>query len=135
MEMGSFGLPRFRHRRRQRVLHGQKSNKLDPANRIEHQQTDVRRADIAWQFAALAVPPEIVLEERMPLLPPARRNWQARIPQEDLHQSARKNSGLEDPTSPAHSRHQVHNSPSDVPFADIAKGTSLGERSEEHTSE
>src|SRR6266480_8027447 len=102
MEMGSSGLPRFRHRRRQRVLHGQKSNKLDPANRIEHQQTDVRHVDIAWQFAAVAVPPRTVLEERMP--PPllqARRNWQARISREDLHQPARKNSGLEDPTIPA----------------------------------
>src|SRR5439155_15814614 len=105
METGSFGLPRFRHRRRQRVLHGQKSNKLDPANRIEHQQTDVRRADIAWQFASPAVPPERVLEERMPSLPPARRNWQARIPQEDRHQSARKNSGWEDRMTLAHSRH------------------------------
>src|SRR5438309_11635245 len=103
MEMGSFGLPRFRHRRRQRVLHGQKSNKLDPANRIEHQQTDVRRVDIAWQFAAVAIPPQTVLEERMPSLPQARRNWQAPIPREDLHQAARKNSELEDATNPARS--------------------------------
>src|ERR1700730_4686178 len=98
--MGSFGLPRFRHRRRQLVLHGQRSNKLDPANRIEHQQTDVRLVDIAWQFAAVAVPAGTVLEERTWLLSQSRRNWQARIPKEDLHQRARKNSELEDPTNP-----------------------------------
>src|SRR6266516_2308116 len=107
MEMGSFGPPHFRHRRRQHVLHGQKSNKLDPANRIEHQQNDVRRVDIAWQFAALAVPPGTVLEERTWSLSQTRRNWQARILKEDLHQPARKNSGLEYPTSPARSRHQA----------------------------
>src|SRR5205823_14100980 len=107
MEMGSFGLPHFAHRRRQRVLHSQKSNKLDPANRIEHQQNDVRPVDIAWQFAVVAVPPGTVLEERMPSLPQARRNWQARIPQEDLHQRARKNSVLEYSASPARSRHQA----------------------------
>src|SRR5438477_12742387 len=100
MEMGSFGPPHFRHRRRQHVLHGQKTNKLDPADRIEHQQNDVRRVDIAWQFPALAVPSGTVLKERAWLLFQTRRNWQAHILKEDPHQRARKNSGLEYPTSP-----------------------------------
>src|SRR2546430_16201898 len=107
MEMGSFGPPHFRHRRRQHVLHGQKSNKLDPANRIEHQQNDVRRVDITWQFAALGVAPGTVLEEGTWWLSQTRRNEKVRIPKEDLHRRAWKNSGLEYPTSPASSLEQA----------------------------
>src|SRR5205823_591195 len=99
--MGLFGLPRFWHRKRQRGLQAQKSSKLDPANRIEHQQTDVRRVDIAWQFGAVAIPPRTALEERMPSLLRARPNWQVLIPRGDRHQPMPKNSGLEDLTSPA----------------------------------